>query len=261
MNSIDPNGGALVVISPNDTFGNGPGITLFKRTYPAGVKVTLEVAPTVDLSTFVRWEGCDASNGTECVVTMTAAKSVTALYVTPRYGLAVTISGTGTGSINSMSGGTSGTIACSEPPLSGVCSTTLPATPKLTLYATPGSDSVFGGWGNACGSCAGLSCQIMLDSGKSCTAIFALKPFVQSTGPVYFASLVKAYQQLSEEAPATLKTQAVELAEDVNIDRTIFLTLRGGYDPAFRSVSGYTTLNGKLTITQGSLIVDRVIVK
>jgi len=40
------------------------------------------------------------------------------------------------------------------------------------------------------------------------------------------------------------------------------IKLMGGFvDPNFTTQTGYTTIKGKLTIGQGSLVVDRVIIK
>ena len=205
------------------------------------------------------------SNGTVLIVggsTITAAELYHPLASDPTgYALDITITGSGTGSVNSVPAGASGDIACSGPPPSGVCVTTQPAGALLNLRATPASDSLFGGWSSACGGCAGLSCLVIMNGDKSCAATFAVNPLVQSAGPIYYGSLTKAYQQVSGSAPATLKARAAELTENVSLDRTIALTLRGGYDPAFEKISGMTTINGLLTISRGSLTVDGIVVR
>jgi serine protease len=172
--------------------------------------------------------------------------------------LSVTINGTGGGSINSDP---SGLINCIYPPQTGTCSTTQQINTQMTLIATPAGDSLFAGWGGACSSCAGLSCLNTLDNDKNCSATMNSRPLVRIDGPTYYPSITKAYIHLSEGQAATMLVQAVELTEVVNFDHNIPIVLKGGYNVGFSTNSGYTTLHGTMTITHGSLVVDRLIVK
>lgn len=177
----------------------------------------------------------------------------------PTKTLNVTLSGTGTGSVNSNP---SGLIACTWPPQTGTCSTIQPVNTSLTLIASPGNDSSFGGWGNDCSSCnKQLSCLLTLDSDKTCTAVFNVLPLVRIAGPAFYGSIVKAYSQLTNGTPAIMQAQAVELTENVDLNKSIPLTLLGGYDSVFNTIKGFTILHGILNISKGSLIVDRLIVK
>ena len=261
VSSVDSGRGAAVYLSPPDIFGNGLGITPFKRTYRAGAKVRLVASAAAGMGKFVRWQGCAAGNDLQCDVTMDAATKVTAIYVSPLYGLSVSITGTGSGSINGTSGNLSGSVACSSPPLSGVCQTTQSAGTELTLRATPGGDSTFGGWGNGCSGCTEISCLVKLDSDKNCSAGFNIKQLVEIAGPLYFASLVKAYDQLQEGTKAVIKAKAEEITENTTFDRNIMLTFHGGYDTGFGTLTGFTRLNGVLKISKGLLIVERLIVQ
>lgn len=85
-------------------------------------------------------------------------------------------------------------------------------------------------------------------------------PLVKIAGPSYYASIADAYSHLSEGIQAGMQAQAVELIENVDFNRNVPLTLQGGCDVGFRICDGFTTLNGIMTITQGSLVVDRFIV-
>ena len=139
--------------------------------------------------------------------------------------------------------------------------TSQPVGTALKLIATPAADSSFDSWGSACGSCTGLSCLLNIDSDKTCSAAFQILPLVRIAGPVYFASIIKAYDQLGDGSPATMLAQAVELTENADLNKNIPLTLQGGYDSAFNTRIGFTTLHGSLTVSRGSLVVDRVIVR
>ncbi|MDO9309754.1 MAG: fibronectin type III domain-containing protein, partial [Deltaproteobacteria bacterium] len=125
-------------------------------------------------------------------ITLTASKTVTIVNQTSA--LTMTLSGSGSGSINSNP---AGMIACTYPPQTGTCLTSQPVGTALTLIATPAADSSFDSWGSACGSCTGLSCLLDIDSDKTCSAAFQILPLVRIAGPVYFASIIKAYDQLS----------------------------------------------------------------
>ena len=49
--------------------------------------------------------------------------------------------------------------------------------------------------------------------------------------------------------------------EKLLLDRDIRITLQGGYDSGFGVISGFTALDGVLTIVRGGLTVDRLVVK
>lgn len=176
----------------------------------------------------------------------------------PEKSLAVTLSGSGSGSVNSTP---SGPIACSWPPQGGKCSTIQPVNTQLTLIATPGSDSGFGGWGGACSSCPALSCPVTIDSDKSCSSVFNVLPLIRLSGPEYYGSIIKAYAGLADGSASTMQAQAVEFTENVDLAKNIPLTLQGGYNSIFSLCTGFTTLHGTLTVSRGSLIADRLILR
>src|SRR5512142_2135728 len=101
-------------------------------------------------STFAGWSG--ACTSSPCVVTMSAARTVTATFnpVVIGYTLTVTRSGTGSGAVTSSSGG----ISCGT-----ACSATLASGTVVTLTAAPAAGSTFGGWSGAC-SGAAATCTI-----------------------------------------------------------------------------------------------------
>jgi hypothetical protein len=174
-------------------------------------------------------------------------------------GFSINLTGTGSGSVNSTP---SGYIACSYTPQTGICSSTQPFHTSFTLTASPSDDSQFISWGGACNGCSGFSCEVTLESDKSCSATINILPLVRLVGPTYYASITKAYADLPEGTSATMQTQAVEFNGEVDFNLNIPLTLKGGYvDSNFSTRNGYTIINGAMTIKSGSVIVDSIILR
>jgi hypothetical protein len=145
-------------------------------SYTAGTAVTLTATPT-NGSTFAGWSGSGCSGTGSCTVTMSAARSVTATFdppLPPSFTLTVTTGGTGTGSVTSSVGG----IDCP-----GTCSASLVSGTTVTLTATPGQNSTFGGWGGACAN-ASTTCVVTMDAAKSVSASFS------AVIPAYLLSVV-----------------------------------------------------------------------
>jgi uncharacterized repeat protein (TIGR02543 family) len=133
-------------------------------TYDAGTVVTLTAAPGA-FSIFAGWSG--ACTGTDpCVVTMDAAKSVSATFSLQTFNLSVAKDGTGTGTVTSSPAG----IDCG-----GTCSAVYDGGTEVTLTAAPDASSDFTGWS---GDCTGTgTCVVTMDAAKSVTATFTLKTF------------------------------------------------------------------------------------
>ena len=79
-------------------------------------------------SVFTGWTGCDSVSGATCTVTMTSARSVTAIFMLQRFTLTVTKDGLGRGTVTSSPAGVNCGTACAS---DYVINTT------VTLTATP----------------------------------------------------------------------------------------------------------------------------
>ncbi|MER2562694.1 MAG: hypothetical protein ABTQ32_18350 [Myxococcaceae bacterium] len=125
-----------------------------------GAVVTLTAAqgPT---STFAGWSGGGCSGTGSCVVTLAAATTVTATFTRTQYTLAVSRAGSGTGTVTSLPSG----INCGA-----TCNASYDADTVVTLTATPGGTSTFGGWSGACTGTG--SCVVTLSAARSVTATF-----------------------------------------------------------------------------------------
>lgn len=129
----------------------------------------------------------------------------------------------------------------------------------VNLYATPNSISTFTGWSGACiDSKTNSSCSFTLVGAKSATATFTAAPKAKIAATGY-AGFAEAYAAASN-SPTTIMLLEDTLPISTVINKT--LTLEGGYLPDFnRSTSGYTSLQGSLIISSGSLVMDRILIK
>jgi hypothetical protein len=116
----------------------------------------------------VQWSGCTSVNILhKCLVTMSAARSVTATFeLEPGfvlYGLTITKGGTGSGTVTSSPVG----IDCGS-----TCSTEVFSKTKVTLIATPAPGSAFSHWSG--GTCSGVApCERKINSTRTVKAVFA----------------------------------------------------------------------------------------
>jgi hypothetical protein len=134
-------------------------------TIASGTSVTLTATPAAG-STFAGWTGACTNTTGNCVVSMTAARTVGAtfnLVQVTTYALTVTKAGTGAGTV------AGGAINCGA-----TCSATLASGTTVTLTATPASGSTFVSWGGACtGSSA---CVVTMTAARAVTATFDTVP-------------------------------------------------------------------------------------
>ena len=142
--------------------------------FDQGLSVTLNVDPG-SRPTFESWAGCDSANGTQCLVRMDAARTVTATFATDPVSPTVilglsSITGrgrvTGTG-INCRSGSNS----------ADVCRVSLQRGSMGQLTATPDTNRTFLGWGGDCASFGNTrSILFVMNQGRACTAQFSGPP-------------------------------------------------------------------------------------
>ncbi len=163
--------------------------------------------------------------------------------------LSITVSGSGAGEIDSSPSG----IACSYPLQSGFCWAYF-TNPSVSLNAVSSPGSRFSGWGGACAACAANPCIVILNSSKNCSAGFALLMVIIDGNPsVRYATIQEAYDAAANDA--LLKARVGTTSEDILLDRDRKVTIKGGYNSNFSSQSGFTAIDGSLTVGAGELTV------
>jgi len=136
--------------------------------YASGTQVTLTATPTAG-SIFMGWSGGGCSGTGTCVVTMSAAQSVTANFAPGSYTLSLTESGSGMGQVTSSPAG----INCSS--TSNQCSASFGSGASITLTASAAIGSTFAGWSGS--GCSGTStCIVTMNAAQSVTATFMQIP-------------------------------------------------------------------------------------
>jgi hypothetical protein len=157
--------------------------------------------------------------------------------------LSITKTGTGSGTVTSTPGG----IACG-----GGCTNTFSTGAQVTLSAVPGAGALFTGWSGGC-SGTGATCTLTLNVDTLVNANF-------STGNVAkILSTLTLFNTLQVAFTAavtgdTILTPDGALTESINFNAGKQVSLKGGYDSSFSSVTGTTTLRGPLTINSGSTL-------
>ncbi len=201
-------------VTSTDGFINCP--TTCSHAYAANSPVTLHAAAGTG-QTFTGWSG--ACTGTSpCNLTVNANVAVTANFV-PTSGPVLTVSITGSGAVTSADG----FINCP-----GTCTHTYSLNAQVTLTATAGSESLFGGWVGACSGTG--SCVINVNQNVSVLAIF--NPLVIGVG-YYPGSLVVN--------PAT---------------NQIFVGNDCGSDPTCQSAGSVSVINGATLQAQMVQVAD-----
>ena len=232
-------GHGQVTSSPN---GIDCGATC-SHSFAPGTLVALTATPAND-STFTGWSGACTGTLTQCKVSMTGTRSVTATFA---YTLNVTKIGSGNGRVTSSPAG----IDCGA-----TCSHSFAASTLVTLTATPASGSTFTGWS---GACTGTStqCKVSMTRTKSVTATFtasapvvSLSSLTLSRTPVRGGLASTGTVKLSGPAPSG--GLAVALSSSNTNVATVPLTVTvqvGATSATFKVTTKRVALNTNLVIS------------
>jgi hypothetical protein len=150
------------------------------------------------------------------------------------------------------------------PPVNGVCGSSNAGSfltaPSNNLCST-GIASTITGSGSWGWTCTGSNGGTTVACSANVTPTNTVSVVIPNASQNYYSSIANAYSMLSVGVTATIFAQAVEFAEDVTFNQDIVLNLQGGYDPTFSARNGYSTIHGSVTIKQGTVVMDRIIVR
>ena len=129
--------------------------------------------------TFTGWGGACSNYGSNqtCTVTITAATSVIANFapaVIPTDNVAVTLLGSGVGTVTDNSAGINCTLTNGA--LTGACNFDYPVNSQVTLTAAPAAGTAFAGWGAPC-SGTSLTCTFTVTAPLNINATFSQQSF------------------------------------------------------------------------------------
>jgi hypothetical protein len=164
--------------------------------------------------------------------------------------LSVLSTGSGGGRVISTPSG----IDCST----GFCSVTFPRETAVNLEATPDSDSLFAGWNSICSGSG--SCGITIHDDTGVTATFNYVQPARTSATSYFGTLSAAYADLPVSTGGTIQARQFTFVENPDLNRSVPVILKGGFNTAYKTNTGYTTLNGTLTISNGSLTLENLVI-
>jgi hypothetical protein len=217
-------------------------------TYDPGAVVTLTAASSGG-STFGGWSGGGCTGTGTCSLSMNSSISVSAAF---------TANTVNTYSITATAG-TGGSISPA-----GTVAVTQGAARTFTIAPYAGytlADVVVDGT-----SVGAISTYTFSSVGSNHTIAAAFDPDQVSCGndPIksgsnYYTSLQAAYD--ASRYRASIQIIGTSLNETATLDRSISLSLQGGYDCNFASSSLYSIIDGALIISQGSVVVDNIIIR
>jgi len=173
------------------------------------------------------------------------------IIITQTRTLTVSVTGTGGGSVTSVPAG----ISCTY----GNCTDSFPENSDVALYQVPDIDSTFGGWTVDC--TGNGECAVNMATDKNVTASFILAPLLMIYPSTPYNSLQEAYTSAASGSIIMARVSTTALSGGLNMNKPISIVLRGGYSASYATQSGYTNLEGTLTIGAGSLVVDRLTIK
>jgi hypothetical protein len=165
--------------------------------------------------------------GTTCAVTVDAAKTATATFDEVVFALSVTVDGTGSGAVTSTPSGIDTSVAGGE-------QADFAEGTVVTLTASADAGSEFAGWGGACATEVGTTCDVTMDAARNAFATFDLL-----MGTLFFSQDNNANGLYTIDM-ATGGATLVGLGETGTTSNTIGLAGRGASDPLVGST--YSTL-------------------
>jgi hypothetical protein len=130
---------------------------------------------------------------------------------------------------------------------------------SITLTATESTGYKFKIWSVDCTGTTD-TCSLTLSTNKSVTATFEQLLYIKN-GTTYYSSLQDAFDGAATGNIIQTQEQVFTDLDLVFNRASALVTFKGGYDSTFATNSGYTTLDGKLSVRGGTLRMEKLKIK
>lgn len=197
--------------------------------------------------------GVSRSNGTYLDITSNFAQIPTLCATVPRSflytpttkNIQITYAGAGGGTVTSNPSG----VACNT-----TCTTAFLSGEQVTLLPAPDQYSLFNSWAGTACTVTGTQCQVTLDSDASVTATF--DPAASQLSGTFYPSVQDAYNHAV--SGNIIYSWDYAFSDGLICDQARDVTILGGYDKIYSTVTGTTRLLSPMIIRAGSVKVKNL---
>jgi len=141
------------------------------------------------------------------------------------------------------------------------CQTTVVPGTWISITPIPDKDSLFSGWPVDCTISGSNTCKYFVLDNSSVTATFNYvlpARIVGTNNTNEYPSLKDAYAGATDGN--VILARAFTFTGPLDFNNTIGVKLKGGYDLNYSSNSDFSVVKGKVTISKGKVIAERIIV-
>ncbi len=131
----------------------------------------------------------------------------------------------------------------------------------LIITASENSGYGFIEW-SGCDSTANNVCNVTMDEDKNAAALFGSCNYpvrIAGVSPVYYSSIQDAYSASQDND--IIQMQDAVFPGNIYIDRDISIILQGGFDCSYNNNTGITTLDGSMTISSGTVMIENIVLE
>ncbi len=128
----------------------------------------------------------------------------------------------------------------------------------VNLDAEDNAGYMFTSW-TGCDSESGHVCTMTMDADKSVTANYEACLGPIRIGETYYPTIQAAYTAAPDGS--TIEIELGLITEDLNFDRDISITLKGGNNCRYTAVTGFTMISGSIVISNGTVTTENFILE
>lgn len=165
--------------------------------------------------------------------------------------------------VTAAAGNASATVSFSAPAADGgsaVLDYTVSANPGGVTATGAASPLLVSGLSNGTAYTFTVTARNIIGSGSPSTASNSVTPFLYiKIGSSSYPTVAAAYAVIADDG--LLQLRDLTFSEALDLNRPLAFTLKGGYDLNFTANSGYSTIDGALTISAGTVTVENIIVR